>query len=368
MMINNLMLEHNGKIAFHPGYYIKEIVEDENITQEEFAKKLGTTPKTVSKLINGSANITSDIAIKLSNMYNTSTDVWSNLQKNYDDLINEIEKEKLIKSQEIILKQIDYNFFIEEGFLPKVRNTTEKIKGLCNFFKVSNLSNFYGKDFCVNFRNENTNITEANILNSNLWVETAIIKGKSLNLENKFDKEKLINSIPEIRSMVTKEPKEFYDRLNEIFKECGVAFVLLPPLKNSKINGAVKWLNKDTVILAINNRRKYADIFWFSLFHEIKHVLQEKTKRLILSNVHEFEYIDRNLEEEADEYSKNKLIPHKEYQKFIENFDFSKESIIRFAEEVDTHSGIVVGRLQREGFIRYNQYNELREKYYITKD
>ena len=38
-------IEYNGKIAFHPGYYIKEIVEESGLTQEDFAKRLDTTPK-----------------------------------------------------------------------------------------------------------------------------------------------------------------------------------------------------------------------------------------------------------------------------------------------------------------------------------
>ena len=44
-------IEHNDKIAFHPGYYIKEIVDESGLTQEDFAKRLDTTPKNLSLLI-----------------------------------------------------------------------------------------------------------------------------------------------------------------------------------------------------------------------------------------------------------------------------------------------------------------------------
>ena len=39
-------------VSFHPGYYISEIIDDMDITQEEFAVRLGTSAKTISKLIN----------------------------------------------------------------------------------------------------------------------------------------------------------------------------------------------------------------------------------------------------------------------------------------------------------------------------
>ena len=46
-------IEYKDLIAFHPGNYIEEELECRSISQEEYAKRLGTTPKTVSKLING---------------------------------------------------------------------------------------------------------------------------------------------------------------------------------------------------------------------------------------------------------------------------------------------------------------------------
>ena len=33
-------IEHNDSIAFHPGYYITELIEDSGMSQEDFAKRL----------------------------------------------------------------------------------------------------------------------------------------------------------------------------------------------------------------------------------------------------------------------------------------------------------------------------------------
>lgn len=58
-------IEFEDKIAFHPGYYIKEIVDDSGLTQEDFAKRLGTTQKNLSLLICGEQNLSIDITMKL---------------------------------------------------------------------------------------------------------------------------------------------------------------------------------------------------------------------------------------------------------------------------------------------------------------
>ena len=73
-------IEYNDTIAFHPGYYIKEIVEESGLTQEDFAKRLDTTPKNLSLLIRGEQSLSIDIAMKLSRMLGTSVNYWLNLQ------------------------------------------------------------------------------------------------------------------------------------------------------------------------------------------------------------------------------------------------------------------------------------------------
>lgn len=67
--------------------------------------------------------------------------------------------------------------------------------------------------------------------------------------------------IPEIRKMTVQVPSVFYPKLKELLADCVVALVLLPNLKNCGVNGAVKWLGKDRVILALNDRRKYEGYF-----------------------------------------------------------------------------------------------------------
>ena len=87
-------IEHNNKIAFHPGYYLKEIIEESGLTQEDFAKRLDTSPKNLSLLVRGEQSLSIDVAMKLSHMIGTSVNYWLNLQNAYDALIAEFMSEE----------------------------------------------------------------------------------------------------------------------------------------------------------------------------------------------------------------------------------------------------------------------------------
>lgn len=360
--MNNIQ-KYNDIIAFHPGYYINEIIEDMGITQEEFAIRLGTTSKTVSKLVNGECNLSSDLVQKLSSMFGLSVEFWLNLQSKYEEKKLEIEQIQRIDNQKEVARTIDYSYFVSFVGLPIAKKIEEKIKNLCKYLKVSDLNVLAQSDFLVNFRSGISEMQTKNVINSRVWLQTAMNIAETKSAK-KFDAQKLKNYIPEIRKMTVQDPVMFLPRLREIFEECGVIFVLLPTLKNSGINGAVKWYGHDKVLLAMNDRRCYADTFWFSLFHEIKHVLQQKIKKIFL-NGNDIKLLDDSLEREANNFAGEILIPSKDY----ENFKYkgiSEESIKQFALEIGIHPGIVVGRLQHDNIIPVQSFNGLKQKYKIV--
>lgn len=364
-MANNL--EYKDLMAFHPGYYVEEIIDDMEITQEEFAIRLGTTPKTISKLLAGEINLSNDLAIKLSNMLGTSIDVWLNLQKEYEKKKAEIKNKQDIDNQIEIVSMIDYQYFTSLGVVAAARRAEDKVINLRSYLMISDLNILREKDFLVNYRSAITNVTEKNIINSRVWLQTAINMGRKEDIRP-FDAKKLKFYIPEIRSMTVESPNVFLPRLKEIFEDCGVTFVLLPYLKNSGITGAVKWINPNKVILALNDRRNFADGFWFSMFHEIKHVLQQKIKTTFISQENRnmnIESLNENLEKEADDFAKTILIPQDEYDAFISRKNFSDNAICSFSRKINIQPGITLGRLQHDGYVALNRGTNLKIKYKI---
>lgn len=357
--------EYKDLAAFHPGYYLADIIEDMEISQAEFAARLGTTAKTLSQLLNGQANISNDLAKKLSVMMGTSAEVWQRLQNTYDQKLIEIQQEKDFDEQKAIMKQIDYRYFVDVAGLPQTRVAEEKITYLCSFFKVADLRIMLRTDFLVNFRSGTSDDSEKKAINSRAWIQTAMNMAKTVETMP-YNAQRLKDCLPELRGMTVQNPEVFLPRMREIFAECGVAFVLLPHLKNSGVNGAVKWVNNERVVLAMNNRGLDADKFWFSLFHEIKHVFQQKIKTVFISSSAE-EMVDYNntLEDEADRFASNYLIPPSELRRFAPTKYTSDNEIIEFADSIGIHPGIVAGRLQHEKIIPQSRCSKLKEKYAI---
>lgn len=84
-------VEKDGKIAFHPAYYIKEYMDFKGMSKQELATKLNITYNRCCRLIDGEVCIDYALATKLSRLIGTSVEYWLNLQEAFIDFLDDSE-------------------------------------------------------------------------------------------------------------------------------------------------------------------------------------------------------------------------------------------------------------------------------------
>jgi len=69
----------------HPGGILKrQYLETLNLGVAEVAEALKISRKTLSKIVNERGAVTPDMALRLSKAFNTTPQLWLNLQQSYD--------------------------------------------------------------------------------------------------------------------------------------------------------------------------------------------------------------------------------------------------------------------------------------------
>ena len=69
----------------HPGGIIlRHYLEPLDLTVSEAADALGVSRKTLSKVINEHGAVTPDMALRLARAFQTTPELWLNLQRNFD--------------------------------------------------------------------------------------------------------------------------------------------------------------------------------------------------------------------------------------------------------------------------------------------
>ena len=350
----------------HPGETVLEYLHFQGWSQRDLARRTGLTPKTISEICNGKAPITPATALALEKAFQRPAHLWLNLQLHFDEA--EARGRQLAKSlqwsewvRNFPLKEMKrLNFSLPAG--------GSDADSLLNFFGVSSPESFNSvwKASAVAYRQTRTFKTREESIAA--WVREAELVARELDVAE-FDEQRLMSSLDELRRLTRIGADEIMGPVQKICAGAGVAVVWVPALRSTGISGCARWLNQKKALVGLTLRYKTDDQLWFTLFHEIGHIILHRKKRsFVVDNAAE-DLSDRvvdpemqQYEAEASRFSGDTLIPPRALANFMRKRSFTNESIHDFAEAIGIGPGIVVGRLQFEGILARHQGNALKQK------
>lgn len=352
-MAQNLQNISPDEFIIHPGETITEIIQERDITQKELAIRTGFSAKHISEVINGKKNISALMAKKLEYALEIPASFWRNLQANYDLEVVQFNELHNIEEEEIkIAKEIrtTVETITNETIEPKNGLTVfylRKKLNLSNLKDIQTLNNAY-------YRAQFHKNTSENIM----YAWQYLCEKKVLSqTNNELDINKLKNSLEDLKNVMHEKKENHLSLIKEILNKSGVLFTTIKNVKNAPVTGLTVKTKKNQIMIVLTFRHKFVDIFWFTLFHEIAHVIYGDY------NINQTKWgKNEEIEKRADEFAENILIDKKAYERFIFKNDFSESATKQFAEDNNVLDTIVLGRLMKDGYIDWNKSN-LRDRY-----
>ncbi len=350
----------------HPGDNVAEYLEFNAWTQSDLARRTGLTAKTISEVCNGKAGITPVTALALEKAFQRPASFWLGLQRQFDEAQARAQVSAKAASWSEWARQFPLREMRKLNFsLPKGTSETD---ALLNFFGVASpdsWSSVWGAA-SVNYRQTREfNVHEEAVF---AWVRETELVARELDVAA-YSEARLRASLGSLRHLTRLRADEIMEPVQNICASCGLAVVWVPELKNTRISGCARWLTDRKALIGLTLRYKTDDQLWFTLFHEIGHILLHKGKRsFVIDNAVE-DMSDRvidpemlQFEAEADRFSSDTLVPARALEDFVRAKTFTSESILNFSEAIDVGPGIVVGRLQHDGILKRHQGNAFKQR------
>lgn len=353
---NSTTRNYEPDFAVPPGDTLRETIEHLGIDQRELADRTGLTPKTLNEIIQGKAPLTHQTAVLLERVTNVPARIWNNLEAVYREQLARLEARSQVADDVEWLKRIPTKELIRRGYLEECDDKIAMLVRTLAFFRVATVAAWHEgwSDTRFAFRKSE----HASTLDGRLaaWLQIAEFEAEKVEVAP-YNKSHFQKAVEDIRSLTTLSPREFVPKMIELCREAGVALCLVPEIPGGKISGAVKWLTHSKAMIALNLRGKKSDLFWFTFFHEAGHILHDSKKETFV----DVSYTEDPREQAANNFAKRLLIP-KRFDSVLPTLR-NEQSIRQFAAEVDLDPGIVVGRLQHEKVIGYNQLNHLKSTF-----
>lgn len=350
------MLKSRTYIAIPPGMTIKEMLVERGMNQKEFAARMDLSEKHVSRLINGDVQLTQEVAFRLDSVLGVAASFWNGLECNYRETLTKVKAENDMEKDEAIARLLPYSEMSSLGWVRATNQIKEKVYFLRQFWEVSKLT-LLDNSMITQIACRRLAITEKSDLALMAWAQKVKLEARQFKT-SPINIDRLIAQIQSIRQMTLLPPDTFSKRLQGLLAECGVALVFIPHLKGSFLHGAT-FFDGRKIVLGMTTRGNDGDKFWFSLYHEFAHI--------ILGHIGQLNGVSKEDEAAADRWAADQLIAPSKYKAFVEKRRFSRESITEFAKTIGIATGIVVGRLQKDNFVRYDAFNDLKTRYTINE-
>lgn len=347
-----------------PGDSMRFLMQRRRITASELAESFDGGLPTVRGILDGSVSIDQAKARTLSQALGGSSDFWLKRQANYEIALDQAVGAVAEKEADEWLRRIPVGDAKLSGPLSG-RRRYEELRRRLAFYNVSSLSAWerrYGRFAGVTrFRTSKSfPSTVGAIL---LWLRRGELEADLVSTHS-WNPERLRDRLNDIRRLSRiSRPERFLPRLKEICADVGVAVVIVKAPKGCSASGASTLVSPDKALMLLSFRYRADDQFWFTVFHELGHLLLHGANTFIDDDTTPD---DALAEQEANHFASSCIIPQNRISEFRQ-LSHDRDSVIRFSVSIGVSPGLVVGQMQHSRMIGHNRLNTLKRRWSVDE-
>lgn len=355
-------------LIIHPGETIADVLEERGITQAELATRTGVSPAYVSSVISGKKDISSNFAMALEYALDVPKSFWLNLQANYEAELLELNETNTVTDDE---KAVLPELYEIVGWLRKVQlipcdqDKEHTILSLRKALRMSDISKLDTLVAVGAFRVSKKATVDPVVMGA--WLRLCQVLGeRNTTTVPQFDPQNVEQLISELKSIMVNPEANLQKDLADVMARYGIKFSVVPNFRGAPVHGYISQNKDGEYQMALTIRGAFADIFWFSIFHEIGHIVNGDISKAS-GFIDALNNMDTAKEAAADKFASNALLSPSSYADFIAARDYDIGAIKRYAASQKVAPYVVIGRLQKEKRIPYTWYSDYKVRYKWTE-
>ena len=339
--------------AVLPGAIIEVELEERGWSQRDLAEIMGRPPQAISEIIRGSKQITPETALELAQAFDTSAEIWINLEAHYrlqrarrrhGDGISPIATRSKLYS---LLPIAD---MVRRSWLRATTTAEELEREVWAFFG----GNPESAISAVSLRHSEARGPEHGAQVA--WV-ARVRQLAQVQQVPPFARERLVQAIPAIRRLAA-TPDQVAE-VPPLLQSLGVRFVVVPQLPKTYIDGVLCTADSSPIV-ALTLRYDRIDSFWFTLMHELAHLVLGH-QAMHLDNLDDKEQHRDAQEMDANRTARAWLLDQSDVAAWVARTKpyFGRRAIERFAATQQVHPGVVLGQLMFDETVGYKHLRAL---------
>jgi HTH-type transcriptional regulator / antitoxin HigA len=343
--------------VFPPGEFVRDELEARGWTQADLAAILNKPLPAVNEIIAGKKAITPETAKALGDAFGVGPEFWLNLESAYR-LSLTAPSDANVAKRATLYSVAPVKELVRRKWIAASRDTDDLEGNLLAFYKADSLDDIKGRRFAARKASPYGETSHSEWA----WYCRAFQMAEDVHAARYSESTMRQEGLAEVHRLTTSEQE--VRRVPQVLSGLGIRLVIVERLPRMQVDGAAFWLSDDKPVIAMTLRADRIDGFWFTLAHELAHILNRDQPGLDVNLVgKDRQPTDDKPESEkrADEFAGEFLIPRNEIENFILRVRplYSKVRINQFANRIGVHPGVVVGQLQHRREIGWDHSREM---------
>ena len=349
---------------YSPGQHLAMWLDQSEMSQAELARRLSLSPKHINQLVGGGVALTPDVAVALEQVTDIPASAWARIEADYRSATALRKADAALEAHVDVLEQFPIKEMERRNYYDQPAATTKvaKLRQLLKFFGVADVDALRAVVVEPKALRASKAFTRSDGALA-AWMRKAELIAATIPTD-KFHQERCSEALQELRALTRYDGVSWRQPLERICADVGIAVVILKELPGCRINGATQWLTPGRAMVALSLRHRRHDIFWFTFFHELGHLLRHSKRETFIDAIGAG--VDEDLERDADRFASRLLIPP-EYESELPGLTDEK-AIKSFAERIGVAPSIVVGRLHHEKLAPPSRWQHLITRYQFADD
>lgn len=333
--------------AFPAGEFLADELEAREWTQAEFAEIIGRPAQFVSELVSGKKEITRESASQIAAALGTSPKFWLNLQDTYHLWLQAQDPDATKRLDDVKLRAklhelAPVSILKKRGYI-RAETVAEQAEEVIQLFGMSSLSS----PPPISFAARRSNGDEEVSLLQRAWVACIRYEASRMTVP-KYNPEGFAQLARELTGML-RDPAALAG-FQSLFAEVGVKLTYVESFPGGKLDGC-SLMVRQTPVIGISGRGKRLDKVFFTILHEVAHVLLTHLDVSGEAILDDLTVSSKGIEKEADELAGALAIPMGLPK--VPN-RISVAWVTEQAEAMGVAPIVLIGRLQNLGHVPWS--------------
>lgn len=344
-----------------PGDSIQAILRQRGWTVDDLSDRLGIGDPPTRRLLTGESEITEAVATLLAQHLGGSQRFWLSRERQYRESLHAVAADELARSLPIAQ-------MIKLGWIDKHQSWRDQALAGLEFLDVDDAAagNRRVRDALSGSRYRSSSAHQPDPVTRAVWIRKTEIEATKLSI-GEWSPARALAQVGSLRALTrVRDPEKFVPELQTVAASFGVAVVIVRPPMGAALSGAAFEAADGRKVIALTARHLSDDHFWFTLMHELGHLVLHAGEGSFVDDFDGDRLSDAAdaMEREADRFAQNALWPNRESDLAgTHSPRVSKREILKVASEIGVSPGVAVGQLQHQGILQFNQLNTLKRRY-----